>query len=99
MSLLKIDSVVYEPEEDCIEDDFPAFVVSGIFLPTGEKFTRKVSIELDGRDVDEEHVDGLDLDQVRPDYDQEGQLSEALYEAVAGCAQYQEMAAEYHGGW
>jgi len=101
MSLLKIDSVVYEPPatEDGV-DDFPAFVVSGIFTPTGERFVRRVSIlamletacgmlALMG----EKHVSGLDLDQA-----QDGQLSKALYEAVAGCTQYQEMAAEYHGG-
>jgi len=97
MSLLKINSIVYDPDEDLSDDgvdDFPTFVVSGVFIPTGDTFTRKVALELDGREVYEEHVDGLDLDKVR---DQDGKLSEELYEAVYTSPKYQEMAAAYHG--
>lgn len=99
---ITITSCSYEPQEGVDEPDpFPQFLVTGrVRQPDGENdFTRKVSIEFDGRDSDHEHVSGLDLDELPYDGSQSdrGQVFADLYDAIGQTKVYRGRAKAYYG--
>lgn len=100
-----INSCEYQPPDSNGDfefvDYFPEFLITGkVRLPSGEyDFVRRVAVELDGRDANQEHVSGLDLDDLTYDADQalRCQVDEDLYNAICGTPAYDLAARAYHG--
>lgn len=90
-----------DPDDSVLPDSYPEFLITGkVRQADGEHdFVRKVSVELDGRDADHEHVSGMDLDDIPWDGSpfENGQVSEDLYNALYGTPAYNTVAKAYHG--
>lgn len=75
-------------------DNFPEFRVKGkVRVRDAEHaFERLVSVELDGRDAEQDHVSGFDLDTLTYDEDQglRAQVEQDLYNALYQTTAYNE---------
>ncbi len=84
-------------------DEMPEFLIEGTVTVRGKAaaFSRKVAVELEGREANHEHVSGFDLDDLsytgKGGSDDRCQVDEDLYNALYGCPAYQKKAREYHG--
>lgn len=85
MANLKVTSVVLQPAQVGEQPGMPTFLVSGTWR--GKPFSYKVSTELDGRDVEWEHVSGVDpQSKGSASWDEE---QETVYEAIFATSEYQ----------
>lgn len=84
-------------------DAMPEFLIEGTVTVRGTAaaFSRKVAVELEGREAQHEHVSGFDLDDLTytgtGGSDDRCQVDEDLYNALYGCSAYQQKGREYHG--
>lgn len=86
-------------------DYYPEFIVTGTITIDGQArdFKRSVSLELDGRDAEESHIEGFDWGADEhigtPLFDAIdcGQISEDLYNAIYASEAYQAAARAFHG--
>jgi hypothetical protein len=81
--VITVNKVTLVPEEDGGETMMPTFLVDGVWK--GKAFSYKVSVELDGRDADWEHVSGVNPDDQSNDEDLDEWMdvgSVAVYDAI-----------------
>lgn len=89
---IKINKVTLVPSEEDEEPGMPTFLVEGIW--EGEVFAYNVSVELDGRDADWEHVSGSDPNDPDDDQDFEEWMEDgtvAVYDAIYESDEYKRL--------
>lgn len=89
---MKIQNVERVPMQEDEELGMPTFRVSGTWK--GEKFVYDVSMELDGRDAEWEHKEGLNLENSLGDQWIDEQ--DAIFTAISESGLYKEALEEYH---
>jgi hypothetical protein len=89
---ITVNKVTLVPAEEDEEPGMPTFLVEGTW--EGEAFAYNVSVELDGRDADWEHVSGSDPNDPDDDQDFEEWMEDgtvAVYDAIYESGEYKRL--------
>jgi hypothetical protein len=89
VQIVSIERIPTQPDE---EPGMPSFIVKGSFQ--GQPFEIKMSLELDGRDMDSECISGVDVFEVDAD-DELFKAQEEIFDAVYKSPGYAEALAEF----